>query len=78
MKGSDRDVVNGNVRLMYRKGQLSFTNSFNVDYTIAKRVSVPFSKFARVNPYFRKTDENGDPVKILESYSYLDLSTISI
>ena len=78
MKGSDRDVVNGNVRLMYRKGQLSFTNSFNVDYTIAKRESVPFSKFARVNPYFRKTDENGDPVKILESYSYLDLSTFSM
>ena len=31
-----------------------------------------------MNPYFRKTDENGDPVKILESYSYLDLSTFSM
>ena len=27
MKGSDRDVLNGNVRLIYRKGRVAFTNS---------------------------------------------------
>ena len=78
MKGSDRDVLNGNLRLIYRKKNIAFTNSFNFDYTKAEREIVPFSEFARVNPYYRKTDENGDPVQILESYSYLDINTFSI
>ena len=37
MKGSDRDVLNGNVRPIYRKGRVAFTNSLNVDYTRAER-----------------------------------------
>lgn len=78
MKGSDRDVLNGNVRLIYRKGRMAFTNSLNVDYTKAQRESVAFSKFSRTNPYFRKTDENGDPLMVLESFSYLDISTFSV
>ncbi len=78
MKGSGRDVLNGNIRLIYRKGRIAFTNSLNVDYTMAERESVAFKEFARTNPYYRKTDENGEPVKILESYSYLDINTFSI
>ena len=75
MKGSDRDVLNGNVRLIYRKGRVAFTNSLNVDYTRAERESVSFKRFAQTNPYYRKTDENGEPVKVLESFSYFDINT---
>ena len=33
MKGSDREVMNGNIRLIYRKGRLSFTNNLIIDYS---------------------------------------------
>lgn len=33
MKGSDRDVINGNVQLLYRYKTLSFKNYLNLDYT---------------------------------------------
>jgi len=71
MKGSDRQTANGNIRLIYRKGQFSFTNNMNFDYTKADQESVPFSEFARANPYMRKYDEEGNIVKLL-GYTYYD------
>lgn len=68
MKGSDRDVLNGNVRLIYRYKNLAFTNYLNVDYTKASREKVAFSEFSRMNPYYRKVNEYGDPELILEEY----------
>ena len=65
MKGSDREVMNGNIRLIYRKGKLSFTNNLNINYSKADREPVAFSEFAKANPYFRKYDENGELKKIL-------------
>jgi TonB-linked SusC/RagA family outer membrane protein len=70
MTGSDRNVVNGNVRLMYRRGQLSVNNTFNIDNTAADREIVAFSQFSRANPYFRKYDENGEVPMILSSSRY--------
>lgn len=78
MKGSDRDLINGNVRLIYRKGRMAFTNNLNINYTKAAHESVPFSRFAQTNPFFRKTDENGNPIKVLESFSYLDINTFAV
>lgn len=75
MKGSDRDIMNGNIRLIYRKGRMAFTNNLNINYSKAAHESVPFSKFSQANPFFRKTDENGDPLKLLESFSYFDINT---
>ena len=54
MKGSDRDVLNGNVRLMYRYKTVAFTNYLNLDYTMSSRENVSFSEFSRANPYHRK------------------------
>mgnify|MGYP003301042058 CR=1 FL=1 len=71
MKGSDRQTANGNIRLIYRKGKFSFTNNMNFDYTKADQESVPFSEFARANPYMRKYDEEGNIVKLL-GYTYYD------
>lgn len=69
MKGSDRQTANGNIRLIYRKGQFSFTNNMNFDYTESDQESVPFSEFARANPYMRKYDADGNIVKQLgETY----------
>lgn len=61
MKGSDRDVLNGNVRLLYRNGRTSFNNSLNLDYSLAKREPVAFSEFSKANPYYRKYNELGEP-----------------
>ena len=60
-----REVMNGNIRLIYRKGKLSFTNNLNINYSKADREPVAFSEFAKANPYFRKYDENGELKKIL-------------
>lgn len=78
MKGSDRDIMNGNIRLIYRKGRMSFTNNLNIDYSKASHEAVAFSEFSRANPFHRKYEENGEPRKELESFSYLDLSTFRI
>ena len=66
MKGSDRDVLNGNVRLIYRYKTLAFTNYMNVDYSIEQREKMAFSEFSRANPYYRKTNEYGEAEPILE------------
>ncbi|MDR2130499.1 MAG: SusC/RagA family TonB-linked outer membrane protein [Odoribacteraceae bacterium] len=67
MKGSNREVVNGNVRLMYRRGSLSVNNTLSIDNTTANREKVAFSRFSRANPYSRKQDENGEPIMLLTS-----------
>lgn len=47
MKGSDREVMNGNIRLIYRKGKLSFTNNLNINYSKADREPVAFLNLPR-------------------------------
>ena len=59
MKGSDRRVANGNIRLIYRRGKFSFTENLNIDYVKADHESVEFSKFAQASPYLRKRNEDG-------------------
>lgn len=61
MKGSGRDAVNGNLALSYRIGKLNFRNRLNIDNVSSDREKVEFSRFALMNPYFRKSDENGNP-----------------
>lgn len=74
MKGSSRDVTNGNVRLIYRKGRLSVSNSLSLDFVNASRETVPFSAFSRANPYLRKYNATGGIDKVLESFQYSDAS----
>lgn len=70
MKGSGRKTTNGNVRLMYRKGRLSATNSLSLDIVNVTRETVPFSQFSRANPYFRKYNDVGGIDKVLNSFTY--------
>ncbi len=78
MKGSSRTVTNGNVRIIYRKDNISFSNSLSIDHVTANRETVPFSSFARANPYHRKYNQSGGINKLLESFQYLDISTFSL
>ncbi|THU38517.1 SusC/RagA family TonB-linked outer membrane protein [Niastella caeni] len=70
MKGSGRKLTNGNVRLIYRKGRLSVTNSLSIDMVNATRETIAFSQFSRANPYFRKYNELGGINKVLNSFPY--------
>ena len=63
MKGSDREMMGVNFKLMYRRGSFSFKNILTVDNVNADRENVPFSRFAMMNPYFRRTDANGETPK---------------
>lgn len=72
MKGSGREVMNGNIRLIYRTNKIAVSNYLNLDYSLATREKVAFSEFARANPFFRKTDENGEVIKVLEKYTNYD------
>lgn len=67
MKGSNRNLIGGNLRLTYRLNDFSFTNYFTVDYNKADNNVVPFSKFSETNPYYRKYDELGEIKRVLES-----------
>lgn len=77
MKGSDRDVLNGNVRLIYRYKSLAFTNYLNLDYTMSSREKVAFSEFSRANPYHRKLNEFGEPDQVMETYTDTDVNSSS-
>ncbi|MCA5006238.1 SusC/RagA family TonB-linked outer membrane protein [Sphingobacterium bovistauri] len=68
MKGSERDAINGNLRLIYRTGNFSFSNNLTVDNVTANREPVNFSSYSSANPYFRKYDEYGDVLRVLESF----------
>lgn len=78
MKNSGRKTTSGNIKLLYRKGRLSVSNSLTIDNLQSSRESVPFSAFSRTNPYFRKYNQTGGIDKILESFSWLDLTSSTL
>lgn len=68
MDGSDRTATNGNVRLLYRKGNISVNNTLSIDNVAANRETQPFSAFSRANPYYRKYDDLGNVRMVLEDF----------
>lgn len=69
MQGSGRQATGGNIRLLYRRGDISLSNSLSIDRILANREATPFSDFSRANPYHRKYDANGDVNMVLEDFS---------
>ena len=66
MKGSDRTTMQGNITLSYRVKNLMFRNSLSVTHN--KAFESPygsFSEYARLNPYYKPYDENGNINKVL-------------
>lgn len=67
MKHSGNDMISGNIDLLYRVGKFSFSNKFSLDHKTSHDPTVPFSEYASANPYYRKTDEDGQIERWLET-----------
>ena len=67
MKESRRQIMSGNLDLLYRKNKLSFNNKLTVDFNKTNDPVVAFSEYSRANPYYRKKNESGGIDKWLET-----------
>ena len=68
MKETMLNTKTGKIDLNYRHEKILINNSLTVDYSTGVRES-PYGKFqeyATVNPYYRKTDENGNIKQVLD------------
>ncbi|MDE6378489.1 MAG: SusC/RagA family TonB-linked outer membrane protein, partial [Duncaniella sp.] len=70
MKDSKRDTYTGNIDLIYRVGKLQFQNKFSAAYTDTRDPMVAFSEYANANPYYKKTDEDGNVTRWLENTDF--------
>lgn len=75
MEKSGRDVLGGNINLMYRTDKLQLSNDFTLSYTESDNAPVAFSQYARVNPYYKK-EINPDHPEYLEIYELGVTSTV--
>ena len=67
MKGSDRTNIQGSVNLSYRTKKVIFRNIMSV--TSNKSYDSPygtFSDYAKMNPFWQATDENGNVLRFAE------------
>ena len=51
MEKSDRDVISGNIDLIYRMSKFQFSNKFSLTSTDYRNPIVAFSEYAAANPY---------------------------
>ena len=65
MKDSERRTLSGNIDLIYRTGNFQFSNKLTLNYTSTGDPVVPFSEYARANPYYRKRNADGSVDKYL-------------
>ncbi len=71
MKGSNRKTWGTSIDLTYRKDKLNVSNRLRINgYDANESPYGNFSNFAQANPYFRKTDENGNITKFLDIDGY--------
>ncbi len=73
MKGSGRKNIDLGIRLQYNYKNIRFINY--TSYANVKSQVSPygdFSQYSYLNPYYYPYDENGNIVKLLNSYTYYD------
>ena len=71
MKGSDRENWGASFNLRYRKGKINISNNLYINgYDANDSPYGSFSNFAKANPYFKKTDEDGNITKYLDINDY--------
>ena len=70
MEKSNREVISGNIDLIYRIKKFQFSNKFSMTNTKIKNPIVDFSEYAAANPYYKKRDEEGNIDKWLENNDY--------
>ena len=70
MKESDLNTKTGKIDLNYRASKILINNSLSVDYSDGARTSPygSFQDYAQINPYYRKTDENGNVKQVLDDH----------
>lgn len=68
MKETNLNTKTGKVDIAYRYGKFLINNSISIDYSNGGRKSPygDFQEYAVVNPYYRKTDENGNIRQVLD------------
>ncbi len=74
MKESDLNTKTGKIDLNYRASKILINNSLSVDYSDGARTSPygSFQDYAQINPYYRKTDENGNVKQVLDDHKVGD------
>ena len=70
MEKSDRDVISGNIDLIYRMSKFRFSNKFSLTSTDYRNPIVAFSEYAAANPYYKKRNETGTIEKWLENNNF--------
>lgn len=70
MNKSLREVVSGNIDLIYRVSKFQFSNKFSMNVTNMTNPIVSFSEYANANPYFKKRNDDGTVEKWLENNDY--------
>lgn len=65
MKGSERNTFSGTVTLSYSVKNVLFKNQTSIDINKGKESKYgTFSDYAKMNPYYRIKDENGEYIKV--------------
>ena len=59
MKESLREIISGNIDLIYRMEKFQFSNKFSINVTDIENPVVPFQSYAEANPYFKKRNKDG-------------------
>lgn len=68
MKKSDRTTLGLNLNLQYRRNKWNIGNQLSVTNTEGNNSPYgSFSQYTRLNPYYRKTDENGNYARVIET-----------
>ncbi|MDO4770441.1 SusC/RagA family TonB-linked outer membrane protein [Porphyromonas sp.] len=69
MKGTGTYSKSGNIDIRYRQGKVLLSNILFVDFTNSDRTSPygTFSQYTLLNPYYRKTNAQGEIPKYLET-----------
>lgn len=67
MKESDRTSMGLNLGIQYRRKKWNVSNQLSLMDTKGNNTSYgSFSEYGKLNPYYRKTDENGQYIKVLD------------
>ncbi len=72
MKESLREVISGNIDLIYRMSKFQFSNKFSMSSTNFTNPVVSFSTYAEANPYYKKYNEDGSIEKWLEKNDFFE------
>lgn len=72
MKESLREIISGNIDLIYRMEKFQFSNKFSINVTDIENPVVPFQVYAEANPYFKKRNKDGIVEKWLEKNDYFE------